>query len=348
MKINNAVVLLYRRLAFGVLSIFFAGVVSYVGLVLFYSVSTTWATPLVLSPSQPRVLSFQPQVALLVLNLNKQKSELKTAILTKKSILEQLINVDSMEIKLREAIEVEKNRSASTVAIINQLNARKRNNIVQSEKALAQSKELEKQINQELSAGLITSDQAAQRAITLQGALNSQTEQLISSAEMQVKSTELRDYSLTLGGSSRSLAALVTTKQLMEMSALRTQLQLQLDVGERNVEIVRSSMVADNRILQVAMNSPYYRALWASTPILFIPYDNLSKAEPGAAIYDCILQVLLCRQVGTIDKVFEAEEYARHPLFKSDLKGRFATINLTDKNASNSLVLFMGSKPLFI
>lgn len=348
MKINNTVVMFYRRLAFMVLSIFFLGTVSYVSLVVFYSVSNSWATPLILSPSQSKVLSFQPQVAGLVLNLNKQKSELKTAMLLKQSILEQLINVDTMEIKLREAVEVEKHRSANTVVILNQLNARKQSNIQQSEKVLAASKELEKQINQELGAGLITSDQAAQRAITLQSALNSQTDLYVSSAEMKTKAIELQNFSSTLGGANRSLLALASTKQLMELAALRSQLQLQLDMGERNVEIVRNSMTADNRILQVAMDSPYYRALFSPTPIVFIPYENLKNAEPGAKIYDCILQVILCRNVGTLDKVYEAEEYARHPLFKTDLKGKFATIILTDKSAANSTVVFLGSKPLFI
>lgn len=338
----------YKSLSLAFFTILLAIVLGYSSIVIFYLLSNSWGTPVSLSPSQPKVLNFQPQVSSLVLNINRQKAELKTALVVKQNILEQLINIDTVAIKMEEAILVEKRQTNNTSIALANLVRSKQNNITQSEEALAELNTLNSQIDSELAARLITSDQAAQRKISIQSTKNSFTELEVGKAQLSAQSTQLKDYSVTLGGKNRSLAALVPTKQLMELEALKSQLKLQLLTSEQNVEIVRKSMAADNRILQVAMDSPYYRALWHTTPVLFIPYNNLNNVTLNTPIYHCRFQIVWCRQVGTIEKVFEAEEYAKHPLFRIDLKGRFATIILTDKSATESQVLFIGSKPLFL
>jgi len=348
MNLNNTLSSAYRLLAITFLVGIFLIAASYASLVVFFVISSSWGTPLILSPSQAKVLSFQPQVANLVLNINKQKAELKSALLVKQNILEQLINIDSVALKIESAMSAERNRTTGQYITLDTLVKSKEVNIEQSKKVLDEIKTLNRNIDAELEAKLITSDQAAQRRISVQTANNAFTELNVSSEQLAAQSTQLKDYAVTLGGKPKSLTALVPTKQLMELEALKSQLKLQLITSEQNVEIVRKAMASDNRILQVAMDSPYYRALWAATPVLFIPYDNIHRVEASTPIYDCVLQIIICRQVGTIEKLFDAEEYAKHPLFKTDLKGKLATLILTDKSAANSNVLFIGSKPLFI
>lgn len=347
-SLSNTYLYIYKVLGFSFIVSMVLGILIYAFLLAFYSISNTWGSPIILSPSQTRVMSFQPQVANLVLNLNKQKAELSNAILIKKNILEQLINIDTVAIKMEEAMLVEKRRALSTSSTLDSLVFSKNENIRQSDQALIELNGLGKQIDDELAAKLITSDQAAQRRIAIQSSRNAFTELKTGTAQLNVQSAQLKDYASTLGGRNKSLSALVPTKQIMELDALKSQLNLQLITSEQNVEIVRKAMAADNRILQVAMSSPYYAALWAPTPVLFIPYDNLNKVKKDLPIYNCWLQIIFCSQVGTIAEIFDAEEYAKHPLFKTDLKGRFASMILTDKTAANSQVLFIGSKPLFI
>lgn len=348
MNLNNTLSSAYRTLAIIFLVGIFLIAISYAGLVGFFVVSNSWGTPIVLSPSQSKVLSFQPQVATLVLNINKQKAELKTALLVKQNILDQLISIDTVAIKIEQAMAAEKKRTTAQFSTLDKLIENKEANIAQSKKVLQEVNALNAQIEAELSAKLITSDQAAQRRISTQTATNAFTDLTVSTKQLEAQSEQLKDYATTLSGRPKSLIALAPTKQLMEMDALKSQLKLQLFTSEQSVEIVRKAMAADNRILQVAMDSPYYRALWAPTPVLFIPYDSIHRVEPNTPIYDCALQVIFCTQVGVIEKLFDAEEYAKHPLFKTDLKGKLATLVLTDKNAANSNVLFIGSKPLFI
>lgn len=348
MNLNTILSALYRTMAVTFLSSIFSVAAIYAFLIVFFILSSSWGTPLILSPSQTKVLSFQPQVATLSLNLNKQKAELITALQTKQSILEQLIQIDTIAIKIEDTMLIEKNRTDSTVVNLNKLIADKRKNIRQTDNVLQSTKILLEQLESELKVGLITSDQAAQRRITLQAANNSLTDLNISATQLETQAIQLKDYAATLSGSNKTLLGLAPLKQLMELNALKTELKLQLNIGERNLDIINKSMASDNRILQTAMDSPYYRALWAPTPVLFIPYNNIKYAVENAPVYDCFLQVIFCKKVGIIEKLFDAEEYAKHPLFKTDLKGRLAAVTFSDKQAANSSVLFIGSKPLLI
>ena len=92
--------------------------------------------------------------------------------------------------------------------------------------------------------------------------------------------------------------------------------------------------------------SPYYQALTEPAYVAFVQYPNLRDATPGAPVYDCLFQVFLCVRVGTVTQVYDAEQYARHPIFKTDIKGKFVGIEFTRKKSGQSDVVFFGHKPL--
>lgn len=348
MKINTAVVLFYRRVAFAVLALFFAGVMSYVVLVIFYSMSSTWAAPILLSPSQDRVLSYQPQIATLNLTINRTRSELQTNTATREALIEQLIDIDSMEIALLETIENEKKKSAKVSESIDKLLIRKRSNISQSSKVTSAVSLLLKNIDQELSAGLITSDQAAQRRITLQGAANSITDLNVSALHLETESNQLKGYSGSLGGSRESLHALEVHRQLMELKTLRSHLKVQLATIDRTIELLKKNIAADTRIMQVAMDSPFYKALFQEVSLAFVPYPNLIGVNEGDKIYSCYAQIIFCREAGVITRIYKAEEHTKHPLFKTEVRGVLVEIDFTHKESRKDPVVFIGSKPLFI
>src|SRR6516162_5385770 len=69
----------YRLLMTGGLLLIVAGVLSYLFLMAFYAVDRNWAAPLVLSPTQEKVLAYQPQVAAMEAALLKDRVDLATA-----------------------------------------------------------------------------------------------------------------------------------------------------------------------------------------------------------------------------------------------------------------------------
>jgi hypothetical protein len=74
------------------------------------------------------------------------------------------------------------------------------------------------------------------------------------------------------------------------------------------------------------------------------------KDAPDAAVvavYGCLLNLVLCHQVGTIRRVFSDEVTDVHPVFKKPIRGVLVQLELADVNAAKDYVLFLGRKPLW-
>jgi hypothetical protein len=80
----------------------------------------------------------------------------------------------------------------------------------------------------------------------------------------------------------------------------------------------------------------------------FVPYDNTSSVSAGAPVYDCYLNMVVCRKVGTVKQVFSGEEHAMHPIFKSDMRGSLIQLDLQNPESAKSKTVFLNRKPLFL
>lgn len=348
MSINSAIVLLYRRVAFSVLALFFIGVISYVGLVAFYLLSSSWGAPIHLSPSQQKVLAFQPEISALQAALNKQYVELVTAQAMEKTLKEQAVHVDILLERQNGAILSESAQLASASKSINSILSRKRADIKQTDKALTDAKMLLNRVDQELAAKLITTDQAVSRKIAIQASINAATDAKTQAIQLADQSRQMQEGSETLAGGSSSLIAMGSVKQSIELQTLKAQLEIQLFTVTATAKALQQSIDENNRVLTIAKTSPYFRALTESVNVAFVPYENFHGIKVGDKVYDCYLQVILCREAGVVTTLYDAEEYARHPLFKTDLKGRLIEVKFTKPEAAESQVVFIGGKPLLI
>lgn len=338
----------YRWLAICFLTIIFAVAGSYGVLVSFYFVNESWIAPINLSPSQDQVLSFQPQVAALEAQVDKQKVDLATTLSTGEIAVDQLKNLNTLISKVDSAIKSESRLQDNIASQAAALAKEKRSDIISTQKAISEARSLLKAVDDELAAKLITSDQAAQRRISLQAAINSATDAHVSAMQLETQAAQMRSGAATLAGGSSSLLAITAVKQLIELKAMQAQLQIQATTAAATAKALQRSLTNAERVLEVARSSPYYRALREKITIAFGPYENLKNVRIGDPIYDCYLQIIGCRKVGSVKIIYEAEEHAHHPLFKSDIRGRLIEIDFTDPAASQSMVIFVGRKPLLL
>jgi predicted nucleic acid-binding Zn-ribbon protein len=322
--------------------------VSYLFLLIFYTLNTGWSTPLTLSPSQEHVLSFQPQVANLEASLLRQRVELKTAESKFTAGSAQLEQVRALILRIDGAQRTEARALGETNASIKRVLADKRVDISLTEKSIADAQAMLKSVEAEVSAGLITRDQAQTRRITLQAALNAATDAKAQAIALQEQARAAHDGAATLSGGSSSLQALQSIQEAMSLRTMAVQLTIDTETARMTIDQLKIAITDGERVLDVAKTSPYHLALRQSVDVLFVPYDNLKNAKIGESVYDCYLQVIACHKVGTIQKVYEAEEYARHPLFKTDLKGRLVGVKFDIPDAAKSQVVFIGHKPLFL
>lgn len=347
MKINNTIVLLYRKISFLILASFLGAVVVYVILVLFYFFSNSWAAPLILSPSQERVLSFQPQITALQTNLNKQRIELQTAQETVGALITQIEEIKVLIGRITIATNTESEQLEKTGREIQTALRNKQRNIRATDQIIKDATKLLKQIDEELAAKLITEDQAAQRRISLQAAINSATDARTQAIQLEQQARQLQQGSSTLTGGASSLTAMTSIKQVTELKAMLSQMEIQLNAAKANVIALETSIKDGERVFEVAKTSPYHRALFDTVNVAFVPYENLDSISENVPIYDCFLKIIICQRVGKVIKVYDAEEYAIHPLFKTDLRGKLIEIEVKEPEYAKSQILFIGRKPLF-
>lgn len=338
----------YRWISLVFLAAIFVISAAYGGLVVFYATSSSWAAPVTLSPTADRVLTFQPQVANLEALIDKQKIELQTAVATQKFTTAQIEQITQLIAKVDETIAIEAKEQGNIGESATKLAAIKRRDISRANVAANEARRMLATVDQELAAKLITSDQAAARKIGLISAINAVTDSNINALQLENQARQAAAGSITLSGGASSLVAISAVKQSIELKAMLAQLQIQQTTAMSNVTALTSALAGSERVLAVAKTSPYYRALREEVTVAFVPYSNLDGIEVGDKVYDCYLQVLLCHKVGKIITIYDAEEHTRHPLFKTDLRGRLVEIKFTDPDSSKSQVVFIGGKPLLL
>ena len=337
----------YRIVMTGVLLIIVAGVLSYLFLIAFYALNRNWAAPIILSPTQEKVLSFQPQVATLEANLLKNRVDLNTANNKYIAITEQVTQMQALAKYFDVAGNTEAAALSTTNIQLERVLRQKRDDITRTATAVDGVRPMLASLDAELAAGLITKDEAARRRMDIQSAQNALTDSRANLVMLSEQARMARASSRTLTqADAASLSALQSLSSGAQLKMAVAQALVEASTAKESVAQIQRTVDEGERVLKIAKQSPYYRALNQKVPVVFIQYDNLGNAQQGSPVFDCYLQVVLCRKVGTVTQVYDAEEYARHPLFKSDIKGKFASIEFTDPDASESPIVFLGRKPL--
>lgn len=339
----------YRTLMTGVLAFIVVGVLSYLFLMGFYAVNRNWAAPLVLSPTQEKVLAYQPQISAMEADLLKDKVDLATAQHKYEAIQGQISVLKVLMAQFDSASKHESVQLAHTQHAVDQLLREKSSDDQATSHVIQDVRPMLSSIDAELAEGLITKSEASSRRLSIQASLNALTDSKVSELTLKEEGVAAGDASQTLQSSTAlSLQALQSVQSKVELQLMLSQAFVDAETARQSVVELQATMHDADRVLAIAKGSPYYQALTRKVPVAFIPYENLSTVTLGAPVYDCYLQIVLCHRVGSVNHVYKAEEYAHTPLFKTDTKGRLVGIDFTDAKASESSLVFVGHKPLLL
>jgi hypothetical protein len=193
-------------------------------------------------------------------------------------------------------------------------------------------------VQKDLAAGLITKADAASQLAALNQTATSYTDSRI--AELLLTDTVVDKT--TLGS---TLDALQKEAELRSEAA---QLDVAIQVAEKELTEDNRQIVRLHDAIVTAKLSPYYLSASGQNLLnfAFVPYDNQASATPGSPIYDCYLNMILCRNVGTVVARFPGEEQALHPIFKTQIRGFLIQMNLHRAESAKSKTVFLGGKPL--
>ena len=333
------VLTLYRVFAIIVLYLVLAGIIVYAFIMGFYAVNSSWAAPVILSATDEKSLDFREKLVTsqqtiedLKVDTGKLQSGLDEMKLHRSALL-------ALEPQLKQAIVREQAHNQTTGPELANLDKEKQSDNQKTAQVLAQLKQIESDIHKDLATGLITKGDAA----TQLSALNQTSSAYTDSKIAEVLLTDSVLDKTTIG--TNSLDVLVKQAELRSEVA---QLDVAINVAEKQLREEQRQIDRLREAIQTAKQSPYYlnTAGGKTLYFAFVPYTNQTNAVIGQHIYDCYLNMVLCRNVGTVKQIFTGEESAIHPIFKTNIRGFLIQMDLAHSDSAKSQTVFLGRKPL--
>jgi hypothetical protein len=338
--IYKSVVTIYRIFAIVTLYVVLGGVLAYGFVMGFYALNTSWAAPVILSPVDDKSLDFTEKLVtsrqtLEELNVDKKRLEEgvdemnkhKTALL-------------ALEPELQFAILREKKHNQATGPQLLELDKQKQSDIQKTQSVIAQVKEVEATIDKDLAVGLITKGDAATQRAALNQAQSSYTDSKI--GEVLLTDSILEKTTTD----TKSLDVLDKQAELISEIA---QLDIAIGVAQKQLHEESQQIERLRQALTTAKQTPYYLTASGDNTVYFafVPYDNRNNVSAGTSVYDCYLNMIACKKVGTVKQIFAGEEHAIHPIFRTDMRGFLIQMQLDHPESAKSKTVFLNRKPLF-
>ena len=338
--VYKSVVTVYRIFAIVTLYLVLAGVLAYGFVMGFYALNTSWAAPVILSPADDKSLDFTEKLVTSRQTLEDLNVDTKKLTDGVGEMVKHRAALEALEPELQRAITREKQHNQATGPELSNLDKQKQADILKTQAVMAQVKEVEAAIDKDLAAGLITKGDAATQRAALNQVQSAYTDSKI--GEILLTDNILEKTTID----TKSLDVLDKQAELISEIA-----QLDIAIGVAQKQIYEETKQIDRlkAALNTAKQTPYYLSVSGDTAVnfAFVPYDNQSSASPGAPVYDCYLNMVLCRNVGTVKQIFAGEEHAIHPIFRTDIRGFLIQMQLDHPESAKSKTVFLNRKPLF-
>ena len=330
---------LYRVFAIAVLYLVLIGILAYAWVMGFYAVNSSWAAPVILSAADEKSLDFREKLVTsqqTIEDLKVDTNKLNSGVAEMKKHRAALL---ALEPQLQTAIAREQTHNLTAGPELATLDRQKLADNQKTQTVLAQLNQVESNINKDLASGLITQGDAATQLAALNQAKGAYTDSKI--AEVLLTDSVLDK---TTTGTS-SLNVLVKQAELRSEVA---QLDVAINVAEKQLQEESRQIDRLREAIGTAKQNPYYlnAAGGQTLYFAFVPYDNQAYAVAGSSVYDCYLNMIACRKVGTVKQIFPGEEQAIHPIFKTQIRGFLIQMNLDHADSAKSKTVFLGSKPV--
>jgi hypothetical protein len=336
----KSVVTIYRVFAILTLYVVLTGVLAYGFVMGFYAVNASWAAPVILSPADDKSLDFTEKLVTskqTLEGLSVDKNRLTGGI---DEMNRHRASLLALEPELQAAILREKKHNRATGPQLLELDKQKQADNLKTQAVMAQVREVEAAIDKDLAAGLITKGDAATQRAALNQAQTSYTDSKIS--ELLLTDSVL-DKTAT---GTKSLDVLDKQAELISEIA---QLDIAISVAQKQLHEETQQIDRLKQALATAKQSPYFLSVSGDATVYFafVPYDNQSNVSPGTAVYDCYLNMVACKKVGTVKQIFAGEVHATHPIFRTDIRGFLIQMQLEHPESAKSKTVFLNRKPLF-
>jgi len=347
-RLQNFYLYSYRFTGF----IFLLGLISsilwYGFSILFFLCNSSWSLPLILSPNQEKVMVHLEHVLNMEHQLEKNIAELKAAqkaLSTKKAIIK---NVQQLSLRVTESMTSQSLQYSKTSQIFKKLTKEKVKNLNELSRLASEIRGKEHVIDKELKVGLITKQEALAQNVILSNIHASLIDTKTKVHELSQRSKDFANAASTLKGSANNLSAIQKVIKKVELDSQIAELKIDAYNLSTTIEYLEKNIEKRRKTLTVMKNSPYILATRVSNTLAFVPYHNIKNIKVGSPIYSCFMDMIFCYQSGLITHIYQGEEYGKHPIFKSEIKGQLVAVTFNRKTDAQKKLVYLNSKPLLI
>jgi hypothetical protein len=329
----------YRVTAMMALYGMFAAIAGYAALMGFYSVNKSWVAPALISPSNDKILSLTAQMVASQQTLDSLNLSTKSLREARAEMVQRRVVLQDLNQQLEIAAAQQKSDNISSGQELSRLALQKHADLRSTQAMLSEIDQSESEVERNLKAGLITRSEALAQKTTLAQFRNAYTDGQVS--EVVLKDSARQKMST-------DLSVVDTMSKAVELRSELAQLDLNIKTGDDQIANNTVQIRNIQKAIRTTQDNPYFVAAQSTTPVemAFMPFDNQNAVSVEAPVYDCTLSFAWCRKVGGVSRIFSEEERATNPIFKTDIRGTFVQLDLTDHEAVKSKTLFVGRKPL--
>ncbi|HEY8080337.1 MAG TPA: hypothetical protein VIF62_39675 [Labilithrix sp.] len=368
--LNKLIVNAYKIAGFIILSGILLGLASYVVLTIFYYGSTSWVAPVIVSPSDRRVLELNAQLAQqqsMRDALIAQRAEMTTKLHDAERVAQAESDFqDSLRATLAADLEDRKAAYGKLASLRRQVAGASAQIADANSDFAGMSKDRMKgmfdarlatkdevvRANAELASLAGTNLELAQKQVTI--------EQQLWDVRRQADSLAVVGVMIHGGNPTKMAFAWGDAKPVVPTrEVLAAQREFDLSVLQKKraneetaairagISAADATLVRYDALLAAIKETPYLKAVDHHLTVAFVPYANLDSAKPGTPVYSCAANIVWCTKVGVVGEVLEGEVTGQNPLQRVELRGAMVRLDVADMRSAREPVLHAGRKPLF-
>lgn len=354
---NKSLVAAYKFVGFGLLTIILLGLFAYVALNGLFFLHHGWVAPSIIAPSDLRVIELRAKLAHELWNRQKVEAELAQV----QSSLGHARRTSAMEAQYQETFQSAVSKSASfkwgRMKAFRKLETELESVQAQLRNATAEFSSTHKEsVDTAYAANLIDRQQKATEDFRM--------------AELHARKVQLEQQKTDLDNQLQQLAQQATALGSVAKGAAQSApatfegLQLKRSYMTSVLEAARAKDEATalesaqlalqealkgyDSVVSIIKESPLLLAASGELTVAFVPYENLERVNPGDPVYGCWARVVGCSVVGRVGEAVEGEVTAKHPIYGSDLRGKFVRLELDEETWAKQPVLHVDRPPLFL
>jgi hypothetical protein len=355
---NTLVVILYKIVGFAVLFAILATLTSYLLVRIFFFLSASWVTPVILSPTDDNLLRIESEISEQELARDRMLAD-RIEMISRIRNLEQHGTIQKvLQAGLRQTIQgghadrmaeaTTLQRAADALLSVNQDTPNANDEY---------AKQLQSSTEQLAGAHLLTQDELIQRKyqVSQLAVGNANIAQHDADLEVRLRTLQRESDSLDAAGAPDPSRPSALTFNVLQMKAqLDSAGLLQRQDRESERELLNRMTLQDGTLTRIdtflasLYASPYLRAGLHGEVLAFVPYRNLQNVWPKRALYTCRFTLVWCSRAGEVVSVLPGEVQGKDPVSGRDQRGVYVEINLSQKQAAQQPVLYLGNRPLWL